>query len=91
MPGDSVEKRVAGGTYIVTGAIINKSKPHDGTSTDTPGKATGFAEYARRNPGVGRFQLIRLLDGRIKRLNLSPALSVTMFPSLCPTTILPYF
>ena len=39
--------------------------------TDNLGKAKGFAEYARQNPGVGRLQLIRLLNGRIKRLDMS--------------------
>lgn len=40
------------------------------------GKAKGFAEYARQNPGVGRIQLIRMakdISGkdRFKRLDMS--------------------
>ena len=34
-------------------------EPHDPTRIDNLGKAKGFAEYARQNPGVGRIQLIR--------------------------------
>lgn len=91
MPGDYVENWVAGGKHIVTGAIKNKLEPHNSTRTDNPCKAKCFAEYARQNLGVGRLQLIRLLDGRIKRPDMSPAPSVTIFPALYPTTILPYF
>ena len=53
------------------GFVIDILEPHDGTRTDNLGKAKGFAEYARQNPGVGRLQLIRLLNGRIKRLDMS--------------------
>lgn len=53
------------------GYVIDILEPHDGTRTDNLGKAKGFAEYARQNPGVGRLQLIRLLNGRIKRLDMS--------------------
>ena len=40
------------------------------------GKAKGFAEYARQNPGVGRIELIRMgKDGagyqRFKRLDMA--------------------
>lgn len=53
------------------GFVIDILEPHDGTRTDNLGKAKGFAEYARQNPGVGRLQLIRLLNGHIKRLDMS--------------------
>lgn len=53
------------------GFVIDILEPHDGTRTDNLGKAKGFAEYARHNPGVGRLQLIRLLNGRINRLDMS--------------------
>lgn len=53
------------------GFVIDILEPHDGTRTDNLGKAKGLAEYARQNPGVGRLQLIRLLNGRIKRLDMS--------------------
>jgi len=40
------------------------------------GKARGFAEYARQNPGVGRIQLIRMSkdaarNNKFKRLDMS--------------------
>lgn len=43
---------------------------------DNLGKAKGFAEYARQNPGVGRIQLIRMSEDaaknkRFKRLDMS--------------------
>ena len=72
MPGDSVENLVAGRTHIVTGAIKNKSELHDDTGSDNLGKAKVFAECACQNSGVGRLQIIRLLSGRIKRLDMSP-------------------
>lgn len=53
------------------GYVIDILEPHDGSRTDNLGKAKGFAEYARQNPAVGRLQLIRLLNGRIKRLDMS--------------------
>lgn len=40
--------------------IIDILEPHDPTRQDNLGKAKGFAEYARQNPGVGRIQLIRM-------------------------------
>lgn len=52
--------------------IIDILEPHDPTRTDNLGKAKGFAEYARQNPGVGRIQLIRMGNqGRFKRLDMS--------------------
>ena len=51
-------------------------EPHDRTRIDNLGKARGFAEYARQNPGVGRIQLIRMSKDavghdRFKRLDMS--------------------
>jgi len=40
--------------------IVDILEPHDPTRIDNLGKAKGFAEYARQNPGVGRIQLIRM-------------------------------
>ena len=40
--------------------VIDILEPHDPTRVDNLGKAKGFAEYARQNPGVGRIQLIRM-------------------------------
>ena len=40
--------------------IVDILEPHNPSFTDNLGKAKGFAEYARSNPGVGRIQLIRM-------------------------------
>lgn len=40
--------------------IVDVLEPHDPTRIDNLGKAKGFAEYARQNPGVGRIQLIKM-------------------------------
>ncbi|MBP3856864.1 MAG: DEAD/DEAH box helicase family protein [Ruminiclostridium sp.] len=40
--------------------VVDILEPHDPTRVDNLGKARGFAEYARQNPGVGRIQLIRI-------------------------------
>lgn len=53
------------------GYVIDILEPHDGTRTDNLGKAKGFAEYARQNPGVGRLQLIRIINVQIRRLDMS--------------------
>jgi type III restriction enzyme len=54
------------------GYIVDILEPHDQTRTDNLGKAKGFAEYARQNPGIGRIQLIRIAsDGKFKRLDMS--------------------
>jgi type III restriction enzyme len=54
------------------GYIVDILEPHDQTRTDNLGKAKGFAEYARQNPGIGRIQLIRMAsDGKFKRLDMS--------------------
>ncbi len=56
--------------------VVDILEPHDPTRQDNLGKAKGFAEYARQNPGVGRIQLIRMKrdpvgDERPFRLDLS--------------------
>lgn len=40
--------------------IVDVLEPHDPSRSDNFGKAQGFAEYARQNPGVGRIQLIKM-------------------------------
>ncbi len=40
--------------------IVDVLEPHDPSRVDNLGKAKGFAEYARQNPGVGRIQLIKM-------------------------------
>ena len=40
--------------------IVDILEPHNPSYTDNLGKAKGFAEYARNNPGVGRIQFIRV-------------------------------
>lgn len=42
------------------GYVVDILEPHDPTRIDNLGKAKGFAEYARQNPGVGRIQLIKM-------------------------------
>lgn len=42
------------------GYVIDILEPHSPDFKDNLGKANGFAEYARQNPGVGRIQLIRM-------------------------------
>jgi len=42
------------------GYVIDILEPHGSDFKDNLGKAKGFAEYARQNPGVGRIQLIRM-------------------------------
>jgi type III restriction enzyme len=56
--------------------VIDILEPHDPTRIDNLGKARGFAEYARQNPGVGRIQLIRMgkdaaKNNRFKRLDMA--------------------
>lgn len=56
--------------------VIDILEPHDPTRIDNLGKAKGFAEYARQNPGVGRIQLIRMGKdavghNRFKRLDMA--------------------
>ncbi|MBQ9021373.1 MAG: DEAD/DEAH box helicase family protein [Eggerthellaceae bacterium] len=58
------------------GYIIDILEPHDPTRVDNLGKAQGFAEYARQNPGIGRIQLIRKEKDvagipKFKRLDMS--------------------
>ena len=42
------------------GYVIDILEPHSADFKDNLGKAKGFAEYARQNPGIGRIQLIRM-------------------------------
>ena len=56
--------------------IIDVLEPHSPDFNDNLGKAKGFAEYARQNPGVGRIELIRKSKDaagkvRFKRLDMS--------------------
>ena len=56
--------------------VLDILEPHDPTRIDNLGKARGFAEYARQNPGVGRIQLIRMGKdavghNRFKRLDMA--------------------
>ena len=44
----------------LSGYVIVILEPHNPEFKDNLGKAKGFAEYARQNPGVGRIQLIRM-------------------------------
>ena len=58
------------------GYVIDILEPHNPDYKDNLGKAKGFAEYARQNPGVGRIQLIRMGKdpagkNRFKRLDMS--------------------
>ena len=60
----------------VLGYVIDILEPHNPEFKDNLGKAKGFAEYARQNPGVGRIQLIRMGkdsagNKRFKRLDMS--------------------
>jgi type III restriction enzyme len=60
----------------LSGYVIDILEPHNSEFKDNLGKAKGFAEYARQNPGVGRIQLIRMgkdaVDkSRFKRLDMS--------------------
>lgn len=63
-------------TDKVLGYVIDILEPHNPAYKDNLGKAKGFAEYARQNPGVGRIQLIRMSkdaakNKRFKRLDMS--------------------
>lgn len=58
-----------------SGYIIDILEPHGSQFADNLGKAKGFAEYARQNPGLGRIQLIREVKDalgrkRFKRLDM---------------------
>ncbi|ADL52352.1 DEAD/DEAH box helicase [Clostridium cellulovorans] len=58
------------------GYVIDLLEPHNPDFKDNLGKAKGFAEYARQNPGVGRIQLIRMSKdaagkNKLKRLDMS--------------------
>lgn len=47
--------------------VVDILEPHDPTRVDNLGKAKGFAEYARQNPGVGRIQIIRMQRDSVGR------------------------
>lgn len=56
--------------------VIDILEPHRPDLDDNLGKAKGFAEYARQNPGLGRIQLIRQMKQasgtyKFKRLDMS--------------------
>ncbi len=60
----------------ISGYVIDILEPHNPDYNDNLGKAKGFAEYARQNPGVGRIQLIRMGkdiagNNKFKRLDMS--------------------
>jgi type III restriction enzyme len=60
----------------LSGYVIDILEPHNPEFKDNLGKAKGFAEYARQNPGVGKIQLIRkgkdaAGKNRFKRLDMS--------------------
>lgn len=61
------------------GYVVDILEPHDPSRKDNLGKAKGFAEYARQNPGIGRIQLIRMKPdslGREKPFRLDMSKSV---------------
>lgn len=56
--------------------MIDILEPHNPDFKDNLGKAKGFAEYARLNPGLGRIQLIRMSKdaaghNKFKRLDMA--------------------
>lgn len=58
------------------GYVVDILEPHNPDFKDNLGKAKGFAEYAKQNPGVGRIQLIRMSkdvagNHKFKRLDMS--------------------
>lgn len=60
----------------VLGYVLDILEPHNPDFKDNLGKAKGFAEYARQNPGLGRIQLIRMSkdaagNNKFKRLDMA--------------------
>lgn len=60
----------------VQGYVVDILEPHNPDFKDNLGKAKGFAEYAKQNPGVGKIQLIRMSkdaagNPKFKRLDMS--------------------
>lgn len=55
----------------ILGYVIDILEPHNSEFKDNLGKAKGFAEYARQNPGVGRIQLIRMGKDAAGKINSS--------------------
>lgn len=63
-------------TDPISGYVVDILEPHNPDFKDNLGKAKGFAEYARQNPGIGRIQLIRMGkdaagNKRFKRLDMA--------------------
>ena len=61
------------------GYIIDILEPHGDQFADNINKAKGLADYANKNPGIGRIQLIREVKDSIgnkkyKRLDMSKSL-----------------
>ena len=60
----------------ILGYVIDILEPHNPEYKDNLGKAKGFAEYDRQNPGLGRIQIIRLSkdasgNNKFKRLDMA--------------------
>lgn len=60
----------------VQGYVVDILEPHNPDFKDNLGKAKGFAEYAKQNPGVGKIQHIRMSkdaagNPKFKRLDMS--------------------
>lgn len=60
----------------ILGYVVDILEPHNPDFKDNLGKAKGFADYAKKNPGVGRIQLIRMSkdaagNHKFKRLDMS--------------------
>lgn len=53
------------------GYFIDILEPHDQTRTDNVPKAIGLANYAGKNNVSGRVELIRMENGRFKRLDMA--------------------
>ncbi len=51
--------------------IVDILEPHDSSRRDNISKAKGLAEYAKKNSGVGRIELIRKIGKNFKRLDMS--------------------
>ncbi len=47
--------------------VVDIIEPHGQHLADNVGKAKGLAEYARQNPGLGRIELVRIVDSPSKR------------------------
>ena len=60
------------------GYVLDILEPHNSSLKDNLPKAKGFAEYAQREPKIGRVQLIRLVSAHgvdeLVRLDLNSSL-----------------